>query len=94
MTDRFVVIAYDIQSDRRRRRVEKILKGFGQRVNFSVFECEMTQVEFERVGREIVSIINRRTDAVLYYPLCNACRSRRSRAGNTASGKRNDTTVI
>lgn len=90
----FFVIAYDIQSDRRRRKVENILKGFGQRANLSVFECEMKEMEFNRVRKEIDSIINARTDIVLYYPLCKACLGKRFRTGNAASGRRDDSTVI
>ena len=39
----FVVISYDIRSDKRRNRVFKTLKNFGQWMQYSVFECESRQ---------------------------------------------------
>jgi CRISPR-associated protein Cas2 len=35
----FCVIAYDIQDDRKRAKVSKLLEKHGYRINFSVFEC-------------------------------------------------------
>ena len=36
------VIAYDISNDRRRTKVHKVLSGFGQWTQFSLFECHLT----------------------------------------------------
>jgi CRISPR-associated protein Cas2 len=36
-------VVYDISSDRERARVDKILQGFGFRVQKSVFECMLTR---------------------------------------------------
>jgi len=36
-----VVIAYDIKSNKRRKKIEKLLKDHGQRINYSVFECNI-----------------------------------------------------
>ncbi|RII26020.1 MAG: CRISPR-associated endonuclease Cas2 [Geobacter sp.] len=36
-------VVYDITSDRERRRVDKLLKGFGFRIQKSVFECRMNR---------------------------------------------------
>jgi len=35
---------YDIPSDKRRKKVSDLLEGYGQRVQYSVFECVLTQV--------------------------------------------------
>lgn len=35
------VVVYDISDNRERRRVDKCLKGFGQRIQKSVFECRL-----------------------------------------------------
>ena len=37
----YYTVAYDITNDRERRRVDKTLKGFGTRIQKSVFECAM-----------------------------------------------------
>lgn len=36
-------VVYDISSDPERTRVDKVLKGFGFRVQKSVFECRLTK---------------------------------------------------
>jgi CRISPR-associated endonuclease Cas2 len=42
----FIVIAYDIVSDKRRKNVVKMLKDYGgQRMNYSVFECRMEKTK-------------------------------------------------
>jgi len=35
------VICYDVVEDKRRNQVFKALQGFGQNVQYSVFECEL-----------------------------------------------------
>ena len=36
------VICYDVVEDKRRNQVFKALQGFGQNVQYSVFECELS----------------------------------------------------
>lgn len=69
----FVVVAYDISNDRRRSRVVKILERVGVRVNFSVFECMLTDVQYARLQKEILDEIKKREDTVVYYPICMDC---------------------
>ena len=38
----FCVVAYDIQDDRSRIQISKILEKYGTRINYSVFECMFT----------------------------------------------------
>jgi CRISPR-associated protein Cas2 len=35
-------VAYDVSDDRERRRVDRVLSGFGFRIQKSVFECRLT----------------------------------------------------
>jgi CRISPR-associated protein Cas2 len=36
-------VVYDISNDKERRKVDKILKGFGFRIQKSVFECRLSK---------------------------------------------------
>src|SRR6266511_1773180 len=47
------VISYDISVDRRRARVAKLLEGFGQRVQYSVFECDLTESQYAVLQRNL-----------------------------------------
>jgi len=42
-------VVYDITSNRERRRVDKVLKGYGFRVQKSVFECRMRHRDREEL---------------------------------------------
>ncbi|MEW6376162.1 MAG: CRISPR-associated endonuclease Cas2, partial [Thermodesulfobacteriota bacterium] len=39
----FYVVSYDIPDDQRRIKIAKILEDFGDRVQYSVFECLLEQ---------------------------------------------------
>ncbi len=69
----FVLVAYDISDDRRRTRVMKLLQGYGQRVQYSVFECDLTPQQYAALRRELRSRLHDRADSVRYYTLCRAC---------------------
>lgn len=70
---KFVVIAYDIASDKRRRNVEKAIKKYGSRVNLSVFECMLTESQLEKLKAAILKLVDSKTDQVAYYMLCMDC---------------------
>ena len=55
----FIVVAYDISDDRRRSRVAKILEKIGVRINFSVFECLLTDSQYERLKTDIATLVSR-----------------------------------
>ncbi|MCS6805410.1 MAG: CRISPR-associated endonuclease Cas2, partial [Blastocatellia bacterium] len=44
----FIVISYDVQEDKRRTRIHKALKSYGQWVQYSVFECELEKKDYLR----------------------------------------------
>lgn len=69
----FVVVSYDIPDDRRRLRVSQVLKGFGARVQYSVFECDLSPESFQRLRQKVGKVIERSQDSVRYYRLCAAC---------------------
>ena len=72
----FYVISYDIPDDRRRNQLAKELKGFGTRVQYSVFEAHLSRAQYEELKRAISRIINPSEDSVRYYRLCRACAER------------------
>jgi CRISPR-associated protein Cas2 len=46
-------VVYDISEDKERDRVDQLLKGFGQRVQKSVFECTLTRNDKEELLRKL-----------------------------------------
>jgi CRISPR-associated protein Cas2 len=69
----FVVVAYDISDDRRRTRLHKHLKSFGTPVQYSVFECVLTEQELQRLKQTVRQTIKGDEDLVRYYWLCEGC---------------------
>lgn len=69
----FVVVAYDVSDDRRRSRVVKLLEKVGVRINYSVFECLLTDAQYEKLQNDILSKIKPKEDTVVYYPICVDC---------------------
>ena len=69
----FYVISYDIPDDQRRNQLAKVLKGFGTRVQYSVFEAHLTRSQFEQMKQTVNRVINTDEDSVRYYALCRAC---------------------
>ena len=68
------VVAYDVPEDRRRTRIHKILSGFGQWTQFSLFECYLTDKEYLRLRQLLERHMSDSQDSVRFYPLCQACR--------------------
>ena len=70
----FLVISYDISDDKSRQRVAKILGNFGQRVQYSVFECDLSKDELNKLITQLENIINDSTDSIRYYRICKLCK--------------------
>jgi CRISPR-associated protein Cas2 len=70
----FIVIAYDISDNKRRTRLFKLLKRFGEPVQFSIFECLINESQFDALRKEVVKIIVAGEDDVRYYDICAGCK--------------------
>ena len=68
-----VVVAYDISNDKRRNKIAKCLQGYGERVNFSVFECMLKQRRFIRMKNDLKELVKHKEDNIRIYLLCKDC---------------------
>ena len=80
------VVAYDIVQDRRREKVMNTVKNFGLRVQYSVFECELTMQGANQLLERLRTLIDPRRDRVHMYPLCDACFFRSQSLGREGKG--------
>ncbi|MFA5032883.1 MAG: CRISPR-associated endonuclease Cas2 [bacterium] len=67
-----VLVSYDvnIKSDggpRRLRRVAKVCKNYGQRVQFSVFECVVDPAQWEVFRKKLINEIEPERDSLRFY---------------------------
>jgi CRISPR-associated protein Cas2 len=68
----FWIVSYDIPNDRRRAKVAKILEGYGRRAQYSVFECEITDDQRDRLEHALQRTIDAEEDDVRLYPMNRA----------------------
>ncbi|OPZ87052.1 MAG: CRISPR-associated endonuclease Cas2 2 [bacterium ADurb.Bin429] len=69
------VVVYDLPDNRRRTKLAKVLLAFGDRVQESVFECDLSDAaELARMVKQIERrICVDKGDAVRIYRLCATC---------------------
>ena len=69
-----VLVAYDVATDtgagkRRLRRVAQACQAYGQRVQKSVFECTLSDVQLERLIQRLTKEIDEGEDSLRIYRL-------------------------
>ena len=68
-----VLISYDVASDdtgqRRLRRVARACKDYGQRVQYSVFECIVDPAQWTMLKNRLISEIDPEKDSLRFYYL-------------------------
>lgn len=67
------LVSYDIPDTKRRTRLAKALKDFGDRVQYSVFECILDSDLLEAMTTRIDDIVVEQDDSVRIYGLCASC---------------------
>ena len=70
----WIIVAYDVRTDeakgrKRLRRVAQVCKDFGQRVQKSVFECQVDDMKYEELRRRLLREINDEEDNLRLYRL-------------------------
>ena len=63
------LVTYDISNPRRLRRIYKIMRGFGDPVQLSVFRCELSDRERAEMIMALDLEIHHRDDQILIVPL-------------------------
>ena len=66
------LITYDVRDSKRLRNVAKHLEGYGERLQFSVFRCRLTEREKERLQWEVTQKMKPEDD-LLIIGLCQKC---------------------
>ena len=69
-----VLISYDVRTSesggqKRLRRVAKTCLNYGQRVQFSVFECEVTPAQWVFLKNRLITNIDPEKDSLRFYQL-------------------------
>jgi CRISPR-associated protein Cas2 len=67
-----MIVAYDVNTEskagrRRLRRVAKLCESVGQRVQKSLFECTVSEMQFEELERNLLAEIDVTMDNLRFY---------------------------
>lgn len=63
------LVCYDICDDKRLRKVFQTMRGYGDHLQYSIFECQLTPTDLARLRRDLAGIIHHREDQVLFVHL-------------------------
>ena len=63
------LVTYDICHEKRLPKVHKIMRAFGEHLQYSVFECQMNQADLVRCRHLLGQVIDHREDQVLFVDL-------------------------
>ena len=63
------LVSYDISSPKRLRKVARTLEGFGVRLQYSVFECDLSATERVEMETKLRAVIHHDNDQVLFIEL-------------------------
>jgi CRISPR-associated protein Cas2 len=71
-----IIVCYDVNTEtaqgrRRLRRVAKICESTGQRVQKSVFECQVNQMQLDELERRLLSEIQVNEDCLRLYRMAD-----------------------
>lgn len=69
MDEHLYLVTYDIADDRRWRSVFRIMKGFGEWLQLSVFQCRLSEKRHAELVAMLDGAIDHRADALLIIDL-------------------------
>jgi CRISPR-associated protein Cas2 len=75
-----ILITYDVNTQtvegrRRLRQVARTCLNYGQRVQNSVFECELDAAQLVKVKNRLINLINAEKDSLRFYNMGNDLRA-------------------
>jgi CRISPR-associated protein Cas2 len=71
-----ILVTYDVNTEtpdgaRRLRKVAIACKNYGQRVQKSVFECQVDQGQYEALRATLIKIMDKKVDSIRLYRLAS-----------------------
>ena len=85
-----IIVTYDVSTEtaagrRRLRRVAKVCESMGQRVQKSVFECTIDEMQFEQLECTLLAEIDETQDNLRFYRITEPVEVRVRQHGNFRS---------
>jgi len=87
------VIAYDVESDANRTRLAGLLLDYGDRVQKSVYEADLSREDVKEILKKAANYIDV-GDSLRMYPLCGGCLGGVRMLGRTSPDLRLDLHIV
>ena len=78
------LVCYDITDDLLRNKIVKILESYGERIQYSVFEFNLTKARILEMKNKLIKekLLDKKRMSFSIYPLCEECYKKVERYGN------------
>lgn len=78
------LICYDVVDDSLRSKIVKVLESYGERIQYSVFEFNLTKARILEMKNKLIKrkLLNKKRMSFSIYPLCEECYKKVERYGN------------
>lgn len=68
-TPKVYLVCYDIVGDNRRTRIYRTLRGYGDHMQYSVFRCLLSDLQFAELRQKLTGEIQADEDQILFVPI-------------------------
>ncbi len=94
-----ILITYDVSTEtsagrKRLRRVAKVCLNYGQRVQKSVFECQVNTMEMARLKEQLLQEIDESEDSLRIYRIIEPIEKNREQFGNNRATDFEGTVIV
>jgi len=72
MSERIFLVTYDICDAKRLRNVHKLMRGYGEWLQYSIFQCRLSDIARAELIADLELIIHHNMDHVLIFDLGQA----------------------
>lgn len=76
------LICYDLENDKQRTKLFRLMEGYGIATQLSLFICDLTPPEKQQLLAEAQPLLDTECDRFFIYPLCSHCVSSTRRSGD------------
>lgn len=89
------VISYDITDTKRRNKIFKVLKNYGEHKQYSVFECDISKKRFNTLYRELLDLMDDEEEGnIRIYHLCKLCSASIVVIGIEDASREDDSNIV
>ena len=89
------VISYDIEIDRIRNKIAKELENYGRRVQYSVFECDITPAQYSKLYKSLAKLMEEEKNGnIRFYYICKNCAGKIVTMGIEVEHSENEDVII